>query len=97
MHLSICRWKVRWILLVASKCVFRHRLKFSHQQSVGAIGKDSLRNLEFISTSTDYSSEIDRALDNLSKSGKLPFGRRESMPMMGGPRPYSDYGMMHAF
>ncbi|KAI4193380.1 MAG: hypothetical protein LQ348_002880 [Seirophora lacunosa] len=36
--------------------------------------------------------EIDRALDNLSKSGKLPFGRRESMPMMGGPRPYSDYG-----
>lgn len=47
--------------------------------------------------------EVDRALENLAKSGK-PFGpgfpptpmgnaRRESMPMMGGgPRPYPDYG-----
>lgn len=39
--------------------------------------------------------EVDRALDNLTKSGKLfaPPSRRESMPMIGGPRPYSDFGM----
>ncbi|KAG9244981.1 hypothetical protein BJ878DRAFT_479661 [Calycina marina] len=34
--------------------------------------------------------EVDRAIDNLSKSGKMVFnlpGRRESMPMAGGPPP----------
>ncbi|KAL8642115.1 MAG: hypothetical protein Q9228_001173 [Teloschistes exilis] len=39
--------------------------------------------------------EVDRALDNLSKTGKLFTGgpvRRDSMPMMGGPRSYSEYG-----
>lgn len=47
--------------------------------------------------------EVDRAIENLSKSGKplgpgfppTPMGanRRESMPMMGGaPRPYPDFG-----
>ncbi|KAI9866313.1 MAG: hypothetical protein M1813_001435 [Trichoglossum hirsutum] len=36
--------------------------------------------------------EVDRAVDNLVKSGKL-FGpsRRDSMPVMGGPRPYPDF------
>ncbi|KAL9586240.1 MAG: hypothetical protein Q9212_001016 [Teloschistes hypoglaucus] len=39
--------------------------------------------------------EVDRAVDNLSKTGKLFSGgplRRDSMPMMGGPRSYSEYG-----
>ncbi|KAL8996809.1 MAG: hypothetical protein Q9169_003778 [Polycauliona sp. 2 TL-2023] len=38
--------------------------------------------------------EIDRALDNLNKTGKQFGGpsRRDSMPMMGGPRQYSEYG-----
>lgn len=38
--------------------------------------------------------EIDRALDNLNKSGKLfntPL-RRESMPMVGAPRPFPEFG-----
>lgn len=37
--------------------------------------------------------EVNRALDNLNKSGKLfsPTSRRESMPMMGGPRAFSDF------
>lgn len=37
--------------------------------------------------------EVDRAVDNLTKSGKLyaPPSRRESMPMIGGPRAYSDF------
>ncbi|KAM0800469.1 hypothetical protein BDR22DRAFT_806040 [Usnea florida] len=37
--------------------------------------------------------EVNRALDNLNKSGKLysPSSRRESMPMMGGPRAFSDF------
>lgn len=39
--------------------------------------------------------EVDRALDNLHKSGKffnnLP-SRRESIPMMGVPRPYAEFG-----
>lgn len=42
----------------------------------------------------DRTQEVDRAIDNLVKSGKL-FGmptRRDSMPLVGGPRPYSDYG-----
>jgi len=42
----------------------------------------------------EYLTEIERARENLIQSGK-PFGgssRRDSMPMMGGPRPYSDYG-----
>lgn len=41
--------------------------------------------------------EVDRAMDNLAKSGKLGFSqgpsRRESMPMMGGPAPFNDFGM----
>jgi hypothetical protein len=39
--------------------------------------------------------EVERAIDNLFKSGKLfgmP-GRRDSLPMMGGPRPFPEYGM----
>ncbi|KAI9712098.1 MAG: hypothetical protein M1820_001807 [Bogoriella megaspora] len=42
--------------------------------------------------------EVDRAADNLLKSGKMfPMmggapGRRDSMPGMGGPRPYSEFG-----
>ncbi len=38
--------------------------------------------------------EVDRAVDNLVKSGKLLgiTSRRESMPLVGGPRPYSEYG-----
>jgi len=46
--------------------------------------------------------EVDRAIDNLAKSGKMfpnmpgP-GRRESMPLAGGPpRPFSEqYGKGH--
>lgn len=44
---------------------------------------------------TDLScEEVDRALDNLVKSGKVfPGGpRREPMPMMAMGRPYPDYG-----
>jgi hypothetical protein len=44
-------------------------------------------------------SEVDRAADNLMKSGKMfggmvpgMAGRRDSMPIMGAPRPYSEYG-----
>ena len=39
--------------------------------------------------------EVNRALDNLNKSGKLfslP-SRRDSMPMMGVPRAFSDFGV----
>ncbi|KAI4110811.1 MAG: hypothetical protein LQ339_001087 [Xanthoria mediterranea] len=38
--------------------------------------------------------EVDRALENLNKSGKQFMGpsRRDSMPMMGGPRQYSEFG-----
>ncbi|KAL2043957.1 hypothetical protein N7G274_003477 [Stereocaulon virgatum] len=38
--------------------------------------------------------EVDRAVDNLNKSGKLftpQVSRRDSLPVMGGPRPYSDF------
>ena len=37
--------------------------------------------------------DVDRAIDNLSKSGKLlnQPGRRESMPMMGGPESFSNF------
>mgnify|MGYP006876453415 CR=1 FL=1 len=43
-----------------------------------------------------FSSEVDRAIDNLVKSGKLwNAPRRDSMPMMMG-RPYPDYGMLRA-
>ncbi|KAL9631272.1 MAG: hypothetical protein Q9204_004307 [Flavoplaca sp. TL-2023a] len=40
--------------------------------------------------------EVDRALDNLNKSGKQFMGpsRRDSLPMMGGPRQYSEFGIM---
>ena len=37
-----------------------------------------------------YDTEVDRAVDNLAKSGKMGFnlpGRRESTPMSGGPPP----------
>jgi hypothetical protein len=44
--------------------------------------------------------EVDRALDNLHKSGKffnhMP-SRRESIPMMGVPRPYAEFGMSSGF
>ncbi|KAL8970183.1 MAG: hypothetical protein Q9183_001639 [Haloplaca sp. 2 TL-2023] len=43
--------------------------------------------------------EIDRALENLNKTGKLLSGgsfRRDSMPMIGGGGPYSDYGAKSA-
>jgi hypothetical protein len=38
--------------------------------------------------------EVDRAIDNLVKSGKLYNGssRRDSLPMMMNQRPYSEYG-----
>ena len=42
--------------------------------------------------------EVDRALDNLAKSGKLfnlP-SRRDSMPVMGGPR-HSEFGMSRSW
>ncbi len=49
-------------------------------------------NLRWIKTDTLI--EVNRALDNLNKSGKLfsPSSRRDSMPMMGGPRAFSDFG-----
>lgn len=45
--------------------------------------------------------EVDRAADNLAKSGKgfgFPAGgsRRESMPQMA-PRPYQEFGMARGF
>ena len=43
----------------------------------------------------NISSEVDRALDNLNKSGKLftpPVSRRDSLPVMGATRPYSEFG-----
>lgn len=43
-----------------------------------------------------FFAEVDRAIDNLVKSGKLwNAPRRDSMPMMMG-RPYPDYGMLRA-
>lgn len=51
----------------------------------------------FWGTFLTYSlTEIDRALDNLNKSGKLfntPL-RRESIPMVGAPRPFPEFGNM---
>lgn len=42
-------------------------------------------------------SEVDRAIDNLVKSGKLwNAPRRDSMPMMMG-RPYPEYGMWQSY
>ncbi|KNG46403.1 hypothetical protein TW65_06859 [Stemphylium lycopersici] len=67
------------------------------------IGTSSTVNSEVANAYASQFEEVDRALENLAKSGK-PFGpgfpptpmgnaRRESMPMMGGgPRPYPDYG-----
>jgi hypothetical protein len=42
--------------------------------------------------------EVERAIDNMLKSGKLfaMAGRRDSMPIMGGARSYADYGA-HSF
>lgn len=41
--------------------------------------------------------EVDRAIDNLVKSGKLwNAPRRDSMPMMMG-RPYPEYGMWQSY
>lgn len=44
--------------------------------------------------SLTYESEVDRAVDNLVKSGKLYPQRRDSMPLMGGPRgfPQQEHG-----
>ncbi len=50
-----------------------------------------------VSGNANIVKEVDRAVDNLVKSGKL-FGmpsRRDSMPLVGAPRPYSDYGKRH--
>lgn len=43
---------------------------------------------------SNCNTEVDRALDNLNKSGKLfsTASRRDSMPVIGVPRPYSDFG-----
>ena len=61
------------------------------QKSVPSIHVD--HDVLYIVTDT-WSTEVNRALDNLNKSGKLfsPSSRRESMPMMGGPRAFSDFG-----
>ena len=41
--------------------------------------------------------EVDRAIDNLVKSGKLwAAPRRDSMPLMMGRPPYPDYGMLNS-
>jgi hypothetical protein len=65
-------------------------------------GTSSTVNTEVANAYASQFEEVDRAIENLAKSGK-PFGpgfpptpmggaRRESMPMMGaGPRPYPDY------
>ena len=44
---------------------------------------------------TDERTEVDRALDNLAKSGKLYSmpSRRDSVPMMGGQPSFADFGM----
>jgi len=67
-------------------------------------GTSSTVNSEVANAFASQFEEVDRAIENLAKSGK-PFGpgfpptpmganRRESMPMMGGgPRPYPDFGM----
>lgn len=41
-----------------------------------------------------FQPEVDRAIDNLVKSGKMfaPTGRRDSMPIMGASRGFADYG-----
>ncbi|MCJ1466847.1 hypothetical protein MMC07_005468 [Pseudocyphellaria aurata] len=56
-------------------------------------GTNSAMQREDINAFDIQMEEVDRALDNLTKSGKLfaPPSRRESMPMIGGPRPYSDF------
>ncbi|CAA9963235.1 hypothetical protein PTNB73_06738 [Pyrenophora teres f. teres] len=67
------------------------------------IGTSSTVNSEAANAFASQFEEVDRAIENIAKSGK-PFGpgfpptpmganRRESMPMMGGggPRPYPDF------
>ena len=52
------------------------------------------RGYYFPSIFADVLLEVNRALDNLNKSGKLfslP-SRRDSMPVMGGARAFSDFG-----
>ncbi|MCJ1257835.1 hypothetical protein MMC24_005661 [Lignoscripta atroalba] len=56
-------------------------------------GASSTMQREEVSAFDMQLEEVERALDNLTKSGKLfnvP-SRRDSMPMMAAPRPYSDY------
>ncbi|KAI4653348.1 hypothetical protein J4E93_001113 [Alternaria ventricosa] len=66
------------------------------------VGTSSTVNSEVANAFASQFEEVDRAIENLSKSGKplgpgfppTPMGanRRESMPMMGGaPRPYPDF------
>ena len=54
----------------------------------------AIRLCSSVNADSAFPLEVDRALDNLNKSGKLFSGpsRRDSMPMMGGPRPFSEYG-----
>lgn len=58
-------------------------------ESLGAQANNGLE------TFSNWITEVDRALDNLTKSGKLftAPSRRESMPLMGGQRPYPEFGL----
>ncbi|SLM39771.1 hypothetical protein LPUS_10384 [Lasallia pustulata] len=56
-------------------------------------GANSAMQREELSAFGTQLEEVDRALDNLVNSGKLfnPSSRRDSVPIMGGQRPYADY------
>ncbi|CAF9939104.1 hypothetical protein IMSHALPRED_001206 [Imshaugia aleurites] len=68
--------------------------KFSPQtQAQKHAGTSSALQHDNVPAFDDQIEEVNRALDNLNKSGKLfsPPPRRDSMPMMGGPRAFSDF------
>ena len=75
------------------------RLRFScSTASATAIAIDSLSTqiacLKLRRSLADIFLEVYRAVDILNKSGKLfnlPTSRRDSMPMMGGAQPFSDF------
>lgn len=84
----------RRYVLEQSTLVFRWRLLCAMYWRLLAWIPSVQRDHNLLCIYTDILVEVNRALDNLNKSGKLfslP-SRRDSMPMMGGPRAFSDFG-----
>ncbi|KAL8726944.1 MAG: hypothetical protein Q9166_006365 [cf. Caloplaca sp. 2 TL-2023] len=72
-----------------------NEINYKGSGSLGGLGTSSAIPRDENSAFDMQIEEVDRALDNLNKSGKLfmSSSRRDSMPMLGGPRQYSDFGM----